>query len=64
MKLTSQMCSSTCFTPTVPIARVDLVACLARDAELPPETGHLLTVQELGNEAETFVHSCDAQAVD
>ena len=38
------------------VARVDLVAGLAGNAELPAQASHLLTIQQAGNKAETFVH--------
>ena len=41
---------------TVLVPRVDLVAGLAGNPELPAEAGHLLAIEQAGNEAETFVH--------
>ena len=39
------------------VAGVDLVAGLAGNAKLPAEAGHLLAVEQPGNESETFVHN-------
>ena len=42
--------------PGVPVAVEDLVAGLARDAELTAQRSHLLAVEETGHESQTFVH--------
>ena len=44
------------FQTDIVVAREDLVAGLARDAELPAEPSHLLPVQQPRNEFKTFVH--------
>ncbi len=44
------------FKPASVIAALNLVAGLARDAELPAEAGHLLAVQEPRDEFEPFIH--------
>jgi hypothetical protein len=40
----------------IPIAAIDFVASLARDAELLAERCHRLPVEQAGDEPETFVH--------
>jgi hypothetical protein len=44
------------FQAAIVVARKDLVAGLARDAELAAQHCHLLSVQQLGDELQPFIH--------
>ena len=44
------------FQPDLIVAGEDLVAGLARDAELPAQPRHLLPVQQPGDELEALIH--------